>query len=68
MPEGDMTEAAARDWCAAHDMVLVSRLFWVAAANAVRKAAGHVTADEPAMSDSEAWEYVRRRILDSRAP
>jgi len=42
----------------------VSRPFWVAAANAIRRAAGHATAEEPAMTDAEAWDYIRRRALD----
>lgn len=40
--------------------VTVSRLFWVAAANALRKQAGHATSDEPQMTDEEAWRYVLR--------
>lgn len=65
MTEGGITEETVRAWCEAHNMVLVSRPFWVAAANAIRRSAGHVTADEPAMTDAEAWDYIRRRILGS---
>ena len=64
MTEGGITEEAVRAWCAANNMVLVSRPFWVAAANAIRRAAGHATAEEPAMTDAEAWGYIRRRALD----
>jgi hypothetical protein len=65
MTADGITEATVREWCAANNMVLVSRPFWVAAANAIRKSAGHSTADEPGMTDAEAWEYVRRKILGS---
>jgi hypothetical protein len=63
MIDGGISESTVREWCAANNMVLVSRPFWVAAANAIRKAAGHVTADEPGMTDAEAWDYICRRIL-----
>ena len=65
MTAGGLTEATVREWCAANNMVLVSRTFWVAAANALRKAAGHALADEPGMTDAEAWEYVRERAAGS---
>jgi hypothetical protein len=55
-------EAAVRAWCDANGMVLVSRPFWVAAANAIRKASGHAIANEPELSDAEAWNYVRSRV------
>jgi hypothetical protein len=42
------------------DTVVVSRQFWVAAANAIRKQAGHVTSDEESLSTEQAWEYVLR--------
>jgi hypothetical protein len=64
MSEGNLTEERVREWCDANKMVLVSRQFWVAAANAIRRSAGHVTADEPAMTDAEAWEYICGRIRE----
>jgi hypothetical protein len=42
------------------DTVVVSRQFWVAAANAIRKLAGHVTSDEESLSNEQAWQYVLR--------
>ncbi|HEX2636038.1 MAG TPA: hypothetical protein VHL81_02865 [Gemmatimonadales bacterium] len=53
-----LTEHNVREWAAANGMVLVSRRFWVAAANAIRVASGHATAEEPAMTDAEAWRYI----------
>jgi hypothetical protein len=32
----------------------------VAAANAIRKQAGHVTSDEESLSNEQAWQYVLR--------
>ncbi len=46
------------DPTAGQPTVTVSRLFWVAAANALRKVSGHATSDEPQMTDEEAWQYV----------
>jgi len=42
------------------DTVVVSRQFWVAAANAIRRQTGHVTSDEESLSNDEAWQYVLR--------
>jgi hypothetical protein len=54
------------------DMVSVSRLFWVAAANALRRQAGVRTSEEPQMTDAEAWQFILRvargdEILESPA-
>jgi len=61
MTDQGHTEHSVRAWAAANDMVLVSRRFWVAAANAIRSASGHATVEEPAMTDAEAWEYISGR-------
>jgi hypothetical protein len=61
MTDQGLTEQRVREWAAANGMVLVSRRFWVAAANAIRSASGHATAEEPAMTDVEAWEYISGR-------
>jgi hypothetical protein len=61
MTDQSVTEERVREWATANGMVLVSRRFWVAAANAIRAASGHGTAEEPAMTDAEAWEYIRGR-------
>jgi hypothetical protein len=58
MTDDGLTEQRLREWAAANGMVLVSRRFWVAAANAIRVASGHATAEEPAMTDAEAWRYI----------
>ena len=42
------------------DTVVVSRLFWVAAANALRRQAGHMTSDEESLTNEQAWQYVLR--------
>jgi hypothetical protein len=42
------------------DTVVVSRQFWVAAANAIRRQAGHMTSDEESLSNEQAWQYVLR--------
>jgi hypothetical protein len=42
------------------DTVVVSRLFWVAAANALRRQTGHVTSDEESLTTEQAWQYVLR--------
>jgi hypothetical protein len=61
MTDQSLTEQRVREWAAANGMVLVSRRFWVAAANAIRSASGHATTEEPAMTDVEAWEYISGR-------
>lgn len=45
---------------ASSDTVVVSRLFWVAAANALRRQVGHVTSNEESLTDEQAWQYVLR--------
>lgn len=42
------------------DTVVVSRLFWVAAANAIRRQAGHMISTEESMTDEQAWQYLLR--------
>lgn len=66
-PSGTVTETDVRDWCQANGMVLVSRQFWVAAANAIRRVAGHVTAMSGGLTDAEAWDYVRQRAANEIA-
>jgi hypothetical protein len=61
MTDQGLTEQSVREWATANGMVVVSRRFWVAAANAIRSASGHATAEEPAMTDAEAWEYISGR-------
>ena len=45
---------------ASSETVVVSRLFWVAAANALRRQVGHVTSNEESLTDEQAWQYVLR--------
>ena len=61
MTDQGLTEQSVREWATANGMVVVSRRFWVAAANAIRSASGHATVEEPAMTDAEAWEYISGR-------
>ena len=56
-----VTEGEVRNWCQANRMVLVSRKFWMAAANSIRRVADHATSDEPGLADAEAWKQVRQR-------